>query len=1217
MPNQSRDKAEKEKPHVDEVIATYLKAVRSGQSPSREELLDRHPELADELAEFLDDEALFDSVAGPLRAIASASDAAASGTADVSTGRPDDTLDSTREVKPRAIGDYQLLQEIARGGMGVVYKARQVSLNRLVALKMVLAGRLASEDELRRFHIEAEAAAHLDHPGIVPIYEVDEHEGRPYFSMRFVDGGDLTEHLSRFNEDQRAAARLMATAAQAVHHAHQRGILHRDLKPRNILIDADGQPHVTDFGLAKRMEESGELTEPGTVLGTASYMAPEQARGEKAVTVAVDVYSLGAILYELLTGRPPFRGTTPAGTIIQLLEGEPKRPRAIAPGVDRDLETICLKCLEKDPGRRYPSAEALAADLDCWLAGKPISARPVSRAERMWRWCRRNPAFAAMTAGAVAIVLLTSGFYYFRLVKENRETSEALANEQVASQRAEDQAARAREARDQAQDALARSHYERARALRVSGELGRRWELFQLLEEAERLRARPRETEVASPEHSSGALGTEPVLPSRTEMRSEAVAAALLPDIRMLWELRTKQGAQPGLNVDGTRAASFRIGDDSKEIGVALIDASTGRRLGEWENEGIAGTACALSHDGSILASARGDSGGIAVWNLTEGKRIATLSWPQLSGLDNGPASPGLLMSSEMAFSPDGRYLTAPYRTPVPNDIKWDELAAVLTEPGDKASRRVTEPIFGETLQTVVLWNVEDGDGPWSLATVFSDTNRGGAVFSPDGRFLAFPAGDRTVRIWSLHSQKKLSDIELPVPLIGRISVDRSSGRLACPCSGSSARQGTLVIWDVASNVEESRLETDFALTASTSAFSPDGSQLALGTRSGRIVVFDLSEEQAIARHKDAHTGMVALLFWDDNGRHLVSWGVECTLKRWELADRPVSNIRVAQESFGFAFSPDGRWLACGGGPQGNVELIDRRTGSAIRTLPAYRFPLPGLLLFSHDSERLAQVGAYQTRVWNVTTGEVVARLEDGSGLAGRIDSVAFTVDSNFLATVARTKDPRRVVWDVTNGRESWRAANDKIQSGYLTPDGRRLVNLVPSQSAGTGDMKVVDIATGQTIIGPTVQGKPLGQWPLSPDGRWLATVDLKRRGASGLSTPFPGDASQGRLSEVVLKTIATDHETIKIAGPSIPTSHAFGSDGRSFAVGYQDGSVEFWDLAGRERIFGVEFCSQPITQLAFVPDSGALAATDGMSSIRVLDLAALRQQLADIGLGW
>jgi WD40 repeat protein len=238
------------------------------------------------------------------------------------------------------------------------------------------------------------------------------------------------------------------------------------------------------------------------------------------------------------------------------------------------------------------------------------------------------------------------------------------------------------------------------------------------------------------------------------------------------------------------------------------------------------------------------------------------------------------------------------------------------------------------------------------------------------------------------------------------------------------------VIWDVASNVEESRLETDFALTASTSAFSPDGSQLALGTRSGRIVVFDLSEEQAIARHKDAHTGMVALLFWDDNGRHLVSWGVECTLKRWELADRPVSNIRVAQESFGFAFSPDGRWLACGGGPQGNVELIDRRTGSAIRTLPAYRFPLPGLLLFSHDSERLAQVGAYQTRVWNVTTGEVVARLEDGSGLAGRIDSVAFTVDSNFLATVARTKDPRRVVWDVTNGRESWRAANDKIQSG-------------------------------------------------------------------------------------------------------------------------------------------------------------------------------------------
>jgi serine/threonine-protein kinase len=300
-------------------------------------------------------------------------------------------------IKIRYFGDYELLEEIARGGMGVVYKARQISLNRIVAIKMILAGQLASSGDLQRFHTEAEAAANLDHPNIVPIYEVGEHEGQHYFSMKLIDGSNLAQQVTRYTQDPQATARLMATVAQAVHHAHQRGILHRDLKPGNILVDREGQPYVTDFGVARRVEGHTGQTQTGAILGTPSYMPPEQARSEKVLTTAVDVYSLGAVLYELLTGRPPFRAETPLETVLQVLEHEPDRPRVLNPRADRDLETICLKCMEKEAPKRYGSADALAEELERWLAQEPIQARPVSRPERMWRWCRRNPLVAALS----------------------------------------------------------------------------------------------------------------------------------------------------------------------------------------------------------------------------------------------------------------------------------------------------------------------------------------------------------------------------------------------------------------------------------------------------------------------------------------------------------------------------------------------------------------------------------------------------------------------------------------------------------------------------------------------------------------------------------------------------------------------------------------------------------------------------------------------------
>ena len=359
---------------------------------------------------------------------------------------------SPEPIRIRYFGDYELIEEIARGGMGVVYKARQVSLDRIVALKMILVGNFSSPDMVQRFQTEAEAAARLEHPNIVPIYEIGMYEGQHYFSMRFVEGGSLARRMAGGKvgrggrgldgDDARLppphagcystkdAARLMVKVAQAVHHAHQHGILHRDLKPGNILLDHAGEPLVADFGLAKILEHDSSLTQSAAVMGSPSYMAPEQAAGHiKQLSTAADIYSLGAIFYELLTGRAPFRGPTPAETMRQVMELDPERPRLLNAAVDRDLETICLKCLEKDPQRRYSSAEGLAEDLERWLRGEPVLARPTSRWEAGRKWVRRKPAIAMLTA-SVALLLMTvaigSALFAWNLSEKEKELKAAL-----------------------------------------------------------------------------------------------------------------------------------------------------------------------------------------------------------------------------------------------------------------------------------------------------------------------------------------------------------------------------------------------------------------------------------------------------------------------------------------------------------------------------------------------------------------------------------------------------------------------------------------------------------------------------------------------------------------------------------------------------------------------------------------------------------------------
>jgi TolB-like protein/Tfp pilus assembly protein PilF len=340
-------------------------------------------------------------------------------------------------------GDYELLEQIGRGGQGVVFRARQKSLNRIVALKVIGLGQWATKAHLKRFRLEAEAAASLEHPGIVPIHEVGERDGSCYFSMKFVEGGQLDEVTRRSPMSIRQAVELIAKVARTVHYAHEHGILHRDIKPGNILLDAKGEPHLTDFGLARLVESESSVTHTLEVLGTPSYMAPEQAVGNNAaISSATDVYGLGAVLYQLLTGQPPFAGGTTYETIKLLLDTEPRQPRQLNPKIDRDLSTICLKCLEKDPKRRYSSALALAEDLERWLKHKPIQARHTGVFARGGKWVRRNPTSALLAASLIALAA-AAGWIVWKseLIRQPQTTGIAVLPFENLSEQREDAAA--------------------------------------------------------------------------------------------------------------------------------------------------------------------------------------------------------------------------------------------------------------------------------------------------------------------------------------------------------------------------------------------------------------------------------------------------------------------------------------------------------------------------------------------------------------------------------------------------------------------------------------------------------------------------------------------------------------------------------------------------------------------------------------------------------
>lgn len=401
------------------VLDQYLDALHVDDAGSASQVFERHPELAGLLSclNALDSLTVpgdeFEAGDGPPSDPSSAETILADRLGLPPAGNGSSVVQPPI-VAGEMFGKYELLRELGRGGMGVVYLARQTDLDRTVAVKMILSSRLASDDDLRRFLAESKAAGRLRHPNIVGIFEAGEIHGQHFFAMDYVSGTSLAAWGSSSGSTPEQAAECLASVARAVHYLHEQGIIHRDLKPSNILLDDDGTPHVTDFGLAQVFTEDGRMTQTGTIIGTPSYMPPEQAAGRLSeLSPRSDVYSLGAILYELLTGRPPFQHDNPLDVLVDVLEGEPDRPMKLNPGVPRELELICLKCLEKDPGNRYSSAKALAADLERFLRSEPVEARPTGFGPVVRRWARREPALVSRLAGLLAAVGVVEGRYFY------------------------------------------------------------------------------------------------------------------------------------------------------------------------------------------------------------------------------------------------------------------------------------------------------------------------------------------------------------------------------------------------------------------------------------------------------------------------------------------------------------------------------------------------------------------------------------------------------------------------------------------------------------------------------------------------------------------------------------------------------------------------------------------------------------------------------------
>ncbi len=1000
---------------------------------------------------------------------------------------PEDlTIGSGGEVAPAlrsAVPGYEILGELGRGGMGVVYQARHVHLNRLVALKMILAGVHVGPRDLQRFRSEAAAVAGLKHPSIVQVYEVGEQDGRPYFALEYVEGGSLANKLNGTPLPPRYASVMIEQLARTIHHAHERGIVHRDLKPANILLTDDGFPKITDFGLAKQLANPA-LTQSGTVIGTPSYMAPEQALGKnRDVGPAVDVYALGSILYEMLTGRPPFRAETSLDTMLQVASEEPVPLSRLQPRLPRDLQTICLKCLEKEPHKRYPTAESLADDLRRFQTGEPILARPVGTVERAVKWARRRPSQAALIGLAlVSIALAFAGIAW-------KWRSEA---EQV--------------------EALARKGVELKKALeeKESRLYGNRIALAE------------REWLANNVTRARHLLGECPVTQRRWEWHylNRLCQAELL-------QMRGPDSPLLSLAFNGQRQLAG-VGED---MTVKVWDAGSGKGVFTQPGSGRGDRGPVVGFDpGAQQLHVVAANQPVRVWDLSQKKELASLPWPRdkgavvaynarrqllAFGLPDGTlkvwdvaagaevfhAAAHAARLTEVALSPNGTFVAsgdAEGNIRIWRAASGDELHRLPKQKGAIASLvfannedRLASASAGDT--TVKLWDAGTGN---LQATLHGHSAPVSALaFGGDkGEWLASGGRDLMVKVWDANAGTEFSTLRGHTRPITALAFS-GDGRILA----SAGRDHLVKLWD-ATSPPECRILRD-GTVARTVAFRPDGKELL--TADTRLCVWNPASDHRL-RPLPARVGFVKSVAYRPDGLQLAIAGQ----RGLEICD-PVSGLPLHAlgdiDTVHVAYSPDGAWLAAADS-KGVVRLYDA-SYTEKRAFRGHGDWAVNALAFSPDSTRLATAGSDRSaKIWDISSGDEVFSLDDH---AGPVASIAFSPRGDLLATGAVSRggpdDDMHVegelrVWDARDGRPKlhlWGHTGEVVCLAF-SPDGQRL-------ASGSADhtVKLWDPVAGQEVL--TLRGHTNGVQAVafSPDGSQLVSAGMDRKVRIWNATPL------------------------------------------------------------------------------------------------------------------
>lgn len=936
---------------------------------------------------------------------------------------PDETTDGG--PFPRPFGGFELLEEIGRGGMGLVFKARQISLDRTVALKILLTGPFADEVTRARFRLEAEAAASLQHPNIVTIHEVGEVDGQPYLTMDFVDGPNLAHYSQGKPLPGREAAGLLRDIAAAVQHAHAHGVLHRDLKPANILLGADQRPRVTDFGMVRRRDGSGGLTVTGQMIGSPNYASPEQAAGRvDEVSVATDVYGLGALLYHLLTGKAPFQAATPADTLRLVLDETPTSPRTLNPKVPRDLETLCLKCLEKDPARRYAGAAELQQELERFLDDQPIQARPISRLETAARWCRRRPAIAALLA--LAVILLVGTTVVTSVAA--RRIARAHAQEHAARLAAEESlyasdmqvisgglvASEGGSPRDN-RERLSRWYPQPGSGRDLRGfEWRYHWTTHQGNATA-RLRGHSHVVNATrfSPDGTQIAtLSLDGMLRlwtvARSEMRFQVTEVAVLggfsPDGRHLCFSR-RDGTLSRMSVDTGQEKKFPapggklIALHPDGEGLIVFGPDQRPRLAapgapgpkaDPRGDPPPDTVAVVSLDGHRAAVTGRAHAGIIVLDLASQRPIATL-------VDPRPVI-------ALALSPDGRRLVSAGFDAV---LKvWDvdqgrvvhEFKAFL-DPAWGLAFSPDGHVFaaGGHNRAIKLWDTRD----WTLQTTLRghESTVVHLSFSPDGRRLASGAEDELAMIWDL-TQSRPPD-ELRRVLRGPQWIDRIPGVAFSPDSrlmAGTASDQTVRIW----NTDTLAVVASFPGEARSVAFSPDGRTLLSEGYDGVVNRWTVDKGPG-QKPERGYTPNSAIQHWHldpltPEQRSAViagQWAAHGTCELCAIPsfrDAVIAGVPTTVSTL--TLSADGRTLFLGM-PHGGVEVWDVATQKRLRAFPAHKVPISALAV-SPDGKTLATGGLDNTSaLWEVATGQELGRFYQHNR---PVWALAFSADGATLA---------------------------------------------------------------------------------------------------------------------------------------------------------------------------------------------------------------------------